>query len=103
MPKSKYEVGPVESLRGGHEIVAVDGKKYLVCHQDGEFIAYRNVCPHQYGPAVEGIIRAEDQVVICPWHGWEFDLRTGENPHLDGCTLPQVSTVVEDGIVYLKL
>ncbi len=38
--------------------------------------AIDNVCPHMGGPLVEG--HAEKHTVICPWHAWEFDLKTGD-------------------------
>ena len=59
----------------------------------GEFYAYRNVCPHAGAPVCVGktcgttapgavsefnLVR-EGEIVRCPWHGWEFDLKTGEH------------------------
>jgi nitrite reductase/ring-hydroxylating ferredoxin subunit len=68
-----------------------------VLHRNGEFFAYRNHCVHQGGPACEGMIiaKVEDVILpdktmrgqrfstdethfVCPWHGYEYDLRTGE-------------------------
>ena len=57
----------------------------------GEFFAYRNVCPHAGAPVCEGricgttapsnvgefILARQGEIVRCPWHGWEFDLKTG--------------------------
>ena len=59
----------------------------------GRFVAYRNVCPHAGAPVCEGkicgttapsevgqfILEREDEIVRCPWHGWEFDLLTGKH------------------------
>lgn len=52
----------------GHEIALfqVGGKVYAVHH----------VCPHQGGPLSEGGL--EGEVVTCPWHGWSFNVTTGE-------------------------
>ena len=58
----------------------------------GRFFAYRNVCPHAGAPVCEGpicgttapskvgefILERQGEIVRCPWHGWEFDLLTGE-------------------------
>jgi nitrite reductase (NADH) small subunit len=44
---------------------------------DGRFYALDGVCPHQGGPLGKG--RLEGCVVTCPWHGWQFDVRTGQH------------------------
>ena len=68
-----------------------------VLHRNGEFFAYRNLCFHQGGPACEGMQIGKVESVlmpdrtsrgqrfsetqthfVCPWHGYEYDLRTGE-------------------------
>ncbi len=46
---------------------------------EGELYAINHVCPHQGGPLADGIM-VDDKVVACPWHGWEFDITTGESP-----------------------
>ena len=45
---------------------------------DDEYVAFDPHCPHAKGPLVEG--RLHEGVVICPWHFFRFDLRTGEVP-----------------------
>ncbi|HEY7750792.1 MAG TPA: Rieske 2Fe-2S domain-containing protein, partial [Ignavibacteriaceae bacterium] len=46
---------------------------------DGEVLALYNICPHQQTALIyDGFI--EDGCVICPAHGWMFDLRTGKKP-----------------------
>jgi nitrite reductase (NADH) small subunit/3-phenylpropionate/trans-cinnamate dioxygenase ferredoxin subunit len=42
----------------------------------GSFFAVDNTCPHAGGPLGEGFLT--DEVVECPWHGWKFNVRTGE-------------------------
>jgi nitrite reductase/ring-hydroxylating ferredoxin subunit len=44
----------------------------------GEYIAFDPHCPHARGPLAEG--RLHEGVVVCPWHFFRFDLRTGEVP-----------------------
>ena len=82
---------------GERRIVSHDGVEIGVFHWQGSFYAYQNLCVHQGGPACEGLIMhkvedvlgpdrtwhgqrfASDQVhFVCPWHGYEYDLRTGE-------------------------
>ena len=44
---------------------------------NGEFRALDGICPHQGGPLGRG--RLSGDVVTCPWHGWQFDTRTGQH------------------------
>ena len=93
-------VATVDELRSGPLRVTVDDRTFLVCEVDGEIRAFRNVCPHQHGPVVEGRIDADAEQVICPWHGWTFDLDTGRNPLVDA-SLSRVEAFVDAGDVYL--
>jgi len=43
----------------------------------GDVFALDGVCPHQGGPLGKGTL--EGCVVTCPWHGWQFDVRTGQH------------------------
>ena len=47
-----------------------------VFNVDGEFKALDGICPHQGGPLGKGTLNG--CVVTCPWHGWQFDTRTGQ-------------------------
>jgi 3-phenylpropionate/trans-cinnamate dioxygenase ferredoxin subunit len=78
---------------GGRKIVEVAGRSIGVFNVGGEFLALRNRCPHQGGPLCEGGLSGLLEAAIpgeysysrpgemlrCPWHGWEFDLRTGQS------------------------
>ena len=44
---------------------------------DGTFYALDGVCPHQGGPLGSGEVH--NCIVTCPWHGWQFDVRTGQH------------------------
>jgi nitrite reductase (NADH) small subunit len=57
--------------------VTVGDTKIALAHVDGEFYATQHACLHLQGPLGEG--RLEEYVLTCPWHGWQYDLRTGEN------------------------
>lgn len=58
--------------------VSVGEHLYAICNVDGTVTALSGVCLHEGGPLGQGNIA--DGRVICPWHGWEFDCRTGANP-----------------------
>ena len=48
-----------------------------VANENGKFFAMDNVCAHRGGPLGQGIV--EEGKVVCPWHGWQFDLLTGKS------------------------
>src|SRR5690242_1236078 len=86
------DVGEIEDFpEGKPKIVQLAGREVGVTRWRGEVFALRNICPHQYGPVcggyampmvvgdVNGVLEVDDDrlVMVCPWHGWEFDARTG--------------------------
>jgi 3-phenylpropionate/trans-cinnamate dioxygenase ferredoxin subunit len=90
----KYVVAPVEEIAPGErKIVDVAGRSVGVFNLGGEFFALRNRCPHQGGPVctgrVAGFLDSSEpgeyrysrpgEVLRCPWHGWEFDIRNGQS------------------------
>jgi nitrite reductase/ring-hydroxylating ferredoxin subunit len=64
------------------EVVAA-GRVIALFNVDGQFFALDGVCPHQGGPLGKGTLSGH--IVTCPWHGWQFDVRSGEN-----CITPAV-------------
>ena len=82
------EIGP-----GERKIVEVAGLSIGVFNLGGEYFALRNRCPHQGGPLCEGILwgllessapgqfsySRKGEILTCGWHGWEFDVRTGQS------------------------
>jgi nitrite reductase/ring-hydroxylating ferredoxin subunit len=97
--KTRFEVCPATDLVSGERIVAdLDGIEVGVFNVGGEYYALKNDCPHQRAPLCEGSLTGlttadapgefeyerDGEIVRCPWHGWEFDVTTGEsvfNPH----------------------
>ena len=95
---SEVLVGPAKSLADGERRIVFHGDIEIgVFRWDGKFYAYENLCVHQGGPACEGLIMhkvedvlgpdrtwvgqkfSDDKVhFVCPWHGYEYDIRTGE-------------------------
>lgn len=91
---SKYVVAPVDELPSGTQrLVVAGGREIAVFNVEGTFYALRNQCPHQGGPLCSGFVAARlespgpgrynydegRKLVKCPWHGWEFDLATGQS------------------------
>jgi nitrite reductase (NADH) small subunit len=86
----------IEFKDGDRRIVSTTQGEIGVLRIGDEFVAYNNVCPHQGGPICEGmLIHKVEEVIapdrtfhgfrfspetlhlVCPWHSWEFDVRTG--------------------------
>jgi nitrite reductase/ring-hydroxylating ferredoxin subunit len=68
---------------------------------DGRFYACGAICPHEDGPLAEGWI--EGGAVVCPWHGFDFDLRTGRCHVAEGLSIPVYPTRVTEGAVEIDL
>ena len=58
--------------------VEFEGRVYALFNVDGQISAIDGICPHQGGPLADGPL--EGTTVTCPWHGWQFDVRTGKTP-----------------------
>lgn len=63
---------------GAAKEVEFEGRVYGLFNVNGEILAIDAICPHQGGPLVDGSL--EGTMVTCPWHGWQFDIKTGKTP-----------------------
>lgn len=87
----------VEDLAPGQvKHVKVDKRDIAVARVGDEFFALSNVCRHAFAPLADGALDGYE--VMCPWHGWRYDVRTGETDHPDAdvATYP---VIVRDGVV----
>jgi nitrite reductase (NADH) small subunit len=57
--------------------IEINGKPLALFNVDGGFYAINDVCGHRGGPLGEGEL--DGKTVICPWHGWRYNVTTGEN------------------------
>jgi len=64
---------------GALQEVTVGGKCYALCNTAGEIHALSGVCLHRGGPLGQGALH--DNIIVCPWHAWEWDCRTGANTY----------------------
>jgi nitrite reductase/ring-hydroxylating ferredoxin subunit len=116
-------IGPASDFADpGRKVIDAQGTEVGVFKLGGEFFAYHNVCPHMGGPGCQGkiIAKVEEQIaedrtskglafsksklhVTCPWHGYEFDIRTGRHPGDARVGLTPVKLRVENGDVILSL
>ena len=91
---SKHVVAAVADIPPGErKLFTVRGRQIAVFNLGGEFYGLFNRCPHQGGPMCEGLTTGliesgqpgeyrysrPGEIIRCPWHGWEFDIRTGKS------------------------
>jgi nitrite reductase/ring-hydroxylating ferredoxin subunit len=91
---AKYVIGPARDLAPGRrKLVEVKGRRLVIFNLKGEFFAVSDRCPHQGGPLSEGKLTGfvsspepgrycysrKGEVIRCPWHAWEYDIRTGKS------------------------
>lgn len=118
-----HAIADVNDLENGDRIVAdIEGREIAVFNLDGEYLAYLNYCPHQGGAICEGRTigrqsasfdrdtleytlewEDDDEILVCPWHNWRFDLRANEFEHDKRFALPSFPVNVEDGKIVVTL
>jgi nitrite reductase/ring-hydroxylating ferredoxin subunit len=76
-------------------------RQICIANSGGEISAMDNVCPHRGGPLGQGIV--EDGKLICPWHAWAFDVKTGEATHTPQAKVDVYEIKVAGGDVLVKL
>ena len=114
-----YEIGPIESFAIDRpRTVEIEGRTLVIVRTPSGFFALGNRCPHQGGPICHGRITGtmlpsaaneyvygeDGQVVRCPWHGYEFSIRTGES--IGGTVrgrIPVFEIEVRDNAVFASL
>ena len=84
----------------GCELI-VDNRVIALFHVDGSFFALDGICPHQGGPLGKG--RLNGCVLTCPWHGWQFDVRTGQHQINPSLRHPSFPVKVEGDEVFVDL
>ena len=91
---SKHVVAAVGDIPpGSRRLVTVRGRPIAIFNVDGEYFGLFNRCPHQGGSLCDGELSGlvesdapgeyrytrRGEILRCPWHGWEFDIRTGQS------------------------
>jgi nitrite reductase/ring-hydroxylating ferredoxin subunit len=85
---------------GSREVVAED-QLLALFNVAGSFFALDGVCPHQGGPLGKGVLAG--CVVTCPWHGWQFDVTSGQHQFAPTVRQPCYAARVEEGRVFVDM
>jgi nitrite reductase/ring-hydroxylating ferredoxin subunit len=107
---------------GAVRIVEVGDVEFGLIRHNGKFYAYRNVCPHQGGPVCEGLrvpqvidcvakdgrflgqkFDENDVHIVCPWHGYEYHLTSGEHVADKNLRLQKFQVNEREGDIYVTL
>lgn len=98
---TETKVGSIEDFPEGQgRVVEVGGTRVAVFNVDGELHALDNACRHKGGPLGEG--RLDGETVTCPWHGWRYDVTSGENVEDATVEVESYGVEVRDGEVYVR-
>jgi nitrite reductase (NADH) small subunit len=118
---TEWLVGQVSDFEAGRrKIVSIRGREVVVFNWRDQFHAFENNCLHMGGPVGEGLLigkveavmdenrrvvheRFSDEVIhlVCPWHGWEYDIKTGSVSGDPRRRLRRYGTVERAGKVYV--
>lgn len=90
----EVEPGTVRTVQVGETAIAL-------ARVGDEFFATQHACLHLQGPLGAG--RLSEHVLSCPWHGWQYDVRTGENEFDRAIRLETYEVRIEDGDVRVGL
>jgi nitrite reductase/ring-hydroxylating ferredoxin subunit len=96
------KVAAAADVTPGAGIVAtVNEKEYAVYNLGGAYCVMDNTCLHRGGPLGEGELDGE--TVTCPWHGWQYNVKTGACLTKDGLKVNTYEVKVEGGDITIAL
>jgi nitrite reductase/ring-hydroxylating ferredoxin subunit len=118
-----YHAGFVQDYAEGDRKVIVCGDTEVgVFRLGGEFYAWHNRCAHQAGPVcqgrvfkrvleiadADGCVRMQEydeteSHIVCPWHGYEFSIKTGQHPGKPSVRLRKANLTIQDGTIYVTV
>jgi nitrite reductase/ring-hydroxylating ferredoxin subunit len=101
MPQKHRACSADEIPPGTGKEFTLRGRIVAIFHADGAFYAIDGICAHAGGPLGKGELQGT--VVTCPWHGWQYDVQTGNH-----CLSPQIcqnryAVTIEDGEIFVEV
>ncbi len=102
VPLKRVTVAEVAEIpEGERKLVTIDGVSIGVFHHHGQWYAHRNSCLHRGGPVCTGTL--EGDTLTCPWHGFQYDVKTGEFLSDRNACLDSYAVYVEDDHVIVDV
>jgi len=96
------KVATLSKLPPGSLIQVYSGDDaFAVCNVDGEIHVLDGICPHAAGPIGEGALHGH--TIVCPWHAWEYDCRTGVCEFNDQVRLVKFPVRIEGDDILIEL
>lgn len=119
---TEYRAGSLDEFKDGGRVLLKCGDAEIgIFMLDGELYAWHNECAHRGGPVCQGRImkrvvepvasdgtvralayHAAETHIVCPWHGYEYNVKTGRHPGQAGLRLRQATVTVRNGAVYVS-
>lgn len=118
----EVEIGTLDEFADGDcRVLSVGTLEVGIIRLGRKLVAYKNQCPHYGGPVCQGRLFhqteemlgpdktsrglrfAGTQNIVCPWHGYEFDVATGRHPGDPSVRLQPIEVTVRDARVYLRV
>ena len=98
----KHRVGPLSEIPENEGVRVEIGNTIVAVFRVGkELFAVGDQCPHMGASLSEGFV--DGKTIVCPWHGWMFDLENGASPFDEEARVPVYRVLVEDGDVYVEI
>ena len=96
------KVADLSDLAPGNAMeVDVEGKSVALFNIEGTVYALDNLCMHKGGPLGEGEL--ENDVITCPWHSWQYNVKTGENVMQPGVKMATYPVRIEGGSIQVAV
>jgi 3-phenylpropionate/trans-cinnamate dioxygenase ferredoxin subunit len=97
------EIAPVAELPNGERLfVELEGRSLVIFNIAGQFFAIGDICSHDDGPVGEGDL--EGYNIVCPRHGAEFDVRTGQAVQMPAVVdIPAYPVKVIEGMIQVGI
>jgi nitrite reductase (NADH) small subunit len=76
-------------------------KNICIANVEGDYRAMENICLHRGGPLGQGMV--EGGKVICPWHGWAWDTKTGQSSQSSSTKIEVYPLKIEGGDVLIEI
>lgn len=99
---TEYKVADATDIpEGERKLMRIGGRSIGVFHHNGQWYAVRNYCLHRSGPVATGSL--EGDVLTCPWHGYQYDVKSGEFLLDPAVKLETYAVEVREGKVHVQL